>query len=402
MSDEMFDQRLRNSLHATSLPAAPASLHSVLEDLPRTAGGTTARSVPRWTAGAALAAGLAAVAVLGGAAILGLGGLGPAGNSTPTTSPSASPSATPSPSSKTFDVLSTAQILERRANGTLGSERIGVWGYFSEIPLDPCPSPAVEPAECENVRRGIAENEALIGALNEEGVWTPNPAAGAILNVYWPPDKPLDPEAVGLLSIAPVDPATRLKPSLVIINGHFVEPRKLECPNVAGPPPCVDRFDVDDVISFDDPYASASARPEASATPFPFESPPPPPNWMANCSQPRSPDGAEPGDPTEIRYSREGWIPKTELPFEFIGSELLPDVVYYAEVEGDIPLGAWQEPVTGTADDYRWWGTSVCVATEANIVYTWVPGSTYRLYRDGRRVDGGDPFNPAPSSTPAP
>ena len=82
MSDEMdvlFDHRLRNALHGTSLPPAPASLRVALEDLPRTAGGTTARSVPRRTAGAALAAGLAAVAVLGGAAIFGLGGFGPAG-----------------------------------------------------------------------------------------------------------------------------------------------------------------------------------------------------------------------------------------------------------------------------------------------------------------------------------
>ena len=149
MSDEMdvlFDHRLRNALHGTSLPPAPASLRDALEDLPRTAGGTTARSVPRWTAGAALAAGLAAVAVLGGAAIFGLGGLGPAGNATPTPSPSASasPSPTPSPSSETFDVLSPAQILERRADGTLGSERIDIWGYYSAdtLPRRPPGPPA--------------------------------------------------------------------------------------------------------------------------------------------------------------------------------------------------------------------------------------------------------------------
>ena len=90
MSDEMFDQRLRNALHGSSLPAAPASLRSALDDLPRTARGTTDRSVPRRTAGAALAAGLAAVAVLGGAAVFGLGGFGPAGETTPTPSPSPS------------------------------------------------------------------------------------------------------------------------------------------------------------------------------------------------------------------------------------------------------------------------------------------------------------------------
>ena len=45
MSDEMdvlFDHRLRNALHGTSLPAAPASLRSALEDLL----GPAARSWP--------------------------------------------------------------------------------------------------------------------------------------------------------------------------------------------------------------------------------------------------------------------------------------------------------------------------------------------------------------------
>ena len=114
-------------------------------------------------------------------------------------------------------------------------------------------------------------------------------------------------------------------------------------------------------------------------------------------------NGPDPDDPSDWAYAREGWIPKAELPFEFIGSELLPNVVYYAEVEPDIPLGDWREGGTGTADDFRWWGASVCVMGEdSGIFYTWVPGSTYKLYRDGRRVDGGDPFDPLPSATPEP
>ena len=296
MSDEMdvlFDHRLRNALHGTSLPPAPASLRDALEDLPRTAGGTTARSVPRWTAGAALAAGLAAVAVLGGAAIFGLGGLGPAGHATPSPSPSAStsPSPTPSPSSETFDVLSPAQN-SRKARGRhprhRTDRRLGL--LTARIPLS-----RVAPLDR---RREIAENDELIGDFSREGIWRPNPAAGAVLYANLPPDAVRDdPEAIGLLAVRPPDPSTRPKPSLVIINGHFLEPRTLECPSVAAPP-CIDRFDVDDVISFDDPYASASASPEASATPFPFDSPPPPPSSMANCSQPRAATGPEPGDPS--------------------------------------------------------------------------------------------------------
>ena len=400
MSDEMdvlFDRRLRNALHGTSLPAAPTSLRSALEDLPRTAGTPTARSVPRRTAGAALAAGLAAVAVLGGAAIFGLGGFGPAGEATPTPSPSASaspsPKASPSRSPETFNYLNPAEILEGRADGTVGSERVGVWGFYSGIRM---------PADPLDLRQGIAENDALIGDFSREDVWRPNPAAGAVLIAQWPPAAVRDdPEAIGLLALAPPDAASPLKPSLVLIEGHFVEPRALECPDIAAPP-CIDRFDVDDVISFDDPYANASPGPSATATPFPFDSPPPPPSWMANCSQSRSATGPEPGDPIDFGYAREGWIPRAELPFEFLGSELLPEFVYYAEVDPEIPLGAWQEPVTGTADDFRWWGTSVCVASESGISYTWVPGSTYKLYRDGRRVDGGDPFDPPASASPAP
>ena len=415
MSDEMFDHRLRNALHGTSLPAAPASLRSALEDLPRTAGGTSARSMPRRTAGAALAAGFAAVAVLGGAAIFGLGGFGPAGEATPTPSPSASasPSPTPAPSSETFDVLTSAQILDGRADGTLGNGRVDAWGFFSDFrsatdlqgnPIDPCPSPAaVLELGCQDVRQGVAETDALIGGFSEDGLWTPDPAAGAVLHPYWPPDVLRDDaEARGLFASAPEDPHSPRIPSLILINGHFDDPRAADC-SVDASPPCVDRFVVDDVISFDDPYASASASPQASATPFPFDSPPPAPTWMANCGQSRSSTGPEPGDPRNWRYAREGWIPKTEIPIEFLGREFLPDAVYYAEVDPDIPISGWQEPVTGTAEDYRWWGTAVCVmAEDSGIFYTWIPGSTYKLYRDGRRVDGGDPLNAERRPTTAP
>lgn len=415
MSDEMdvlFDHRLRNALHGTSLPAAPASLRSAVEDLPRATGGTAAPSLPRRTAWAALAAGLATVAVLGWAAMSGQNGVGPVG---PTPSPSPSGSSSPGPTqstSETLDVLQVSQLLDARADGTLGGEPVGVFGFFSDFrsatdlqgnAIDPCPPPSpVLELGCLDIRQGIAENDALIGGFSEEGMWTPDVAAGAVLHPYWPDTLRDDPEAAGLFAAAPEDPHVPRVPSLVVVAGHFEDPRAAACPADASPP-CVDRFVVDDVLSFEDQFARASATPAASATPFPFDSPPPPPSWMANCSRPRSDTGPEPGDPTDFGYAREDWIPKAEMPFEFLGSEALPDVVYYAEVEPDIPLGTWQEPVTGTADDYRWWGTSVCVMTEANgILYTWVPGSTYKLYRDGRRVDGGDPFDPLPSSSPPP
>ena len=299
MSDEMdvlFDHRLRNALHGTSLPPAPASLRDALEDLPRTAGGTTARSVPRWTAGAALAAGLAAVAVLGGAAIFGLGGLGPAGNPTPPPSPSASasasPSPTPSPSSETFDVLSPAQILEdgrtapSAANGsTSGATTAARYLFPTTLPQDPARQRDRRERCADRFLRPRRRMDAQPGSRG---------GRPCVLPAGYPArrsrgHRPALARPAGSSHAAQTD--------LVIVNGHFLEPRTLECPYVAAPP-CIDRFDVVDVISFDDPYERASASPEASATPFPFDSPPPPPSSMANCSQPRAATGPEPGDPS--------------------------------------------------------------------------------------------------------
>lgn len=408
MSDEMdilFEHRLRSAFHAAGLPPAPATLRDVLDDLPRTAA-RPRRSVPRWAAMGALAAGFAVVAFVAWGAIFGQGGFGPGGEATPTPTASPSPSSSPSPSptSSPVTVYSVPQLLEGRADGSIVGGPVDLWGFYSDLrgwPADACPTPALTALElsCLDRRQGLVEGlveaEAFVGTV-VDGRWMPT--SDPVVHPFWPLTLRDNPRMVEFFSVAPPDPFSP-KPIFVLLTGHFDDPLAADCPTDASPP-CTDRFVVDDIIQFDDPYATPTPAP--SGTPFPFDSPPPPPSWMDNCTRPRAEPGNEPGDPVDPGYASAGWILKSEIPFEFFGTEVLQEVVYYAVIDGDFPVSDWSQPVTGTDEDFRWWGQAVCIADENGIFYTWVPGSTYRLYRDGHRVDGGDPHDPLPSPTPAP
>ena len=405
--DVLFEHRLRNAFHAVSLPPAPDGLRAALEDLPRLSTSPT-RAVPRWAATGALAAGLAVVAFVAWAAIFGQGGVGPGVAPTPTPSVSPSPSPTPSPTSSLVTVYPVEQLVAMRADGSIDGESVDVVGWFSDarfftdtsgVPFDPCPSPrsALE-LTCQELRQGVTQNEALIGSYVEGG-WVPNVEAGAVLHPYWPRSLQGNPQVTTLFSIAPPDPGTPMRPIFVMLNGHFDDAQAADCPADAAPP-CADRFVVDDVISVDDPFAVVSPAP--SGSPFPFDSPPPPPVWMANCTKPRSQEPPEPGDPVDPGLSSQGWMRKSDVPFEYFGSEMAAEMVYVGIVEGDFPLGIWIEAPAGSGQRYRWWGTSTCVSDANGIWYSWLPGTTYRVYQDGHRVDGGDPFDPMPTATPAP
>jgi hypothetical protein len=95
-------------------------------------------------------------------------------------------------------------------------------------------------------------------------------------------------------------------------------------------------------------------------------------------------------------------VPKAEVPFDFPTGEHVPEMVYFGIVDGAIPLGIWIDDPAAPAERFRWWGRATCVATDEWISYGWLPGTTFRVYEDGRRVDGGDPFDPLPTPTPAP
>jgi hypothetical protein len=395
--DLLFEHRLRSAFHAASLPPAPARLGSILDALPRTAA-APGRSVPRMAVFGALAASFAVVAFLAWGAIFGQGGFGPGSEPTPSPSPSPSSSPAPSASSTTITVYSVSMLLAGRADGTIGGESVGLYGWFTDfrgLAVDPCPTPTAAALEltCVDRRQGIVEAQATVGGV-VDGRWVP--ISDPVIHPYWPPSPRSNPRVVAFSSVAPVDPFAP-KPIFVLLNGHFEDALAADCP-ADGSPPCADRFVVDDVISFDDP--TATPTPAAVGTPFPFKSPPPPPKWMANCTKPRSQTGAEPGDPIDPGYSSAGWVRRSEIPFEFLGSGMLKDVVYVAIIEGDFPLGNWLEEPVGSGQRFRWWGTAACVADDNGIFPTWLPGTTYKLFEDGHRVPGGDPLGPL--GTPAP
>ena len=55
---------------------------------------------------------------------------------------------------------------------------------------------------CLDVRQGIAENDSLIGGFSEDGLWTPDPAAGAVIHPYWPPTSCATIPRPGLFAVA--------------------------------------------------------------------------------------------------------------------------------------------------------------------------------------------------------
>jgi hypothetical protein len=405
MSDEMdvlFDHRLRSTLHAASLPPAPASLRDALDDLPRTIG-TPRRSLPRRVAWGALAASIAVVAFVAWGAIFGQGVVGPGGEATPTptASPSPAPSPTPEASSSTYDATRSASSPDV-ADGTIGGEQVIVVGYYSDLRRSPVPCPSFSGAAlelgCFDLRQGITDAEVPVGAF-VEGRFESTQAP--VVHPYWPPSLASDPEATALLEVTSATAEGSAVPVSVTIIGHFDDPLAADCPPDADPP-CADRFVVDDVIAFDAPAAASAAAAAPSGSPFPFDSPPPPPTWMENCTQPRDPDTARPGDPVDPALSSEGWVSKSEVPFDFPTHDQVPEMVYFGIVAEAMPLGIWMDDPAAPGERFRWWGTATCVATDSWIAYGWLPGTTFRVYEDGHRVDGGDPFDALPTAAPVP
>jgi len=378
MNDEMdlaFDAMARRRLQAVALPPAPGSLRRTLDELPRTAGAARAGSSRRVAVGL-LAAGIV-IAVVGLNNLFGPSAFVPGPGASPT--PSASPRPTASPAGSTFPAYSIASLLAGRADGSIGDDPVIAFGWYSDlrdVSADPCPSPAPSAtvADCLDLRQGLTDAEEAVGTV-VDGHWTPTTSPA--LHPVWPARLGEDARVARFFAITGPGQPNR-QPIFVLLTGHFNS----------------DTFVVDDVLQFDDPFAEATPGP--SATPFPSSSLPPPPARMLNCTEPRSPEAAASGDPIPRRLASQGWVAKTDVPFPFLGVALTEDVVYFGVVEGDIPLGIWLDDADGSGR-YRWWGTSTCVADSNGIFYGWLPGSTYRVYEDGHRVDGGDPFDPQPS-----
>jgi hypothetical protein len=416
--DGQLDDRLRRAFRAADLPPAPSRLDSVLDGLPRA---VPSRRPPllRWVVSGAMAASLTLVVIAG----IGTGWLDRLGTSggapSPTPSPSASPSPTPSGSPwpynespmPAFDVV---QLLAGRAEGTIGQGPVVLFGSYSDLrgwDGDPCPSASTVTLEigCLDRRQGLVAGDELVGSI-VDGRWVPT--SGPVVHPYWPETIRANPRVRDLFALVPANPDEAV-PIFVLLTGHFDDVRAAACP-VDASPACADRFVVDDVIqaTIRGPGPSLNPSPSSSMTAGgavpPTASPPPPPRWMAGCAEPRGGPGSTPvpGDPVNPGYASAGWVHRSEIPFPLLASDMLPEMVYLAIIDGDVPLTGWKEDPDGSATRFRWWGTAVCIADDAGIVYTWVPGSTYRRYEDGRRVDGGDPFdhfrNPGASRSPSP
>jgi hypothetical protein len=307
-----------------------------------------------------------------------------------------------------LDAFTVSQLLDGRTTGSIGSDPVILVGWYSDFRgsvQDSCPLPTGADLElgCLDERQGVLDTDAGVGTF-VDGSWVPK--GEPVVHPYWPPAISSDPGVAALLAVTPPG-SSRPRPIFVLLRGHFDDPLAAAC-GADTADACADRFVVDEVIQFEDPYQSPTPVP--SPTPFPFDSPPPPPAWITggNCVAPRSESGVrEPGDPVDPGFRRAGWIPTADIPYTLpFGYEILPDVVYYVEIEGDFPLGGWRDAggeATGDpADDFRWWGRATCIAGGRGVFTGWLPGTTYRLYRDGRRVDGGDPLDPLPSLTPDP
>jgi len=368
-----FDSLIRRTLRSAALPAAPASLRRTLDDLPRTAAAPRPASRYRLTVGL-LAAGIVVVAVVALNGLLGQPGFGPGPGAIPTPSPTPQPTGTPS--SSTYPAYSVATLLAGRADGSVGDDPVIVYGSYTDlrdVTADPCPTPGppdVEPG-CLDLRQGLVDSGEAVGTV-VDGHWTPN--LSPALHPVWPERLRDDPRAARFFTITGPEQPDR-QPIFVLLTGHFE----------------ATTFVVDEIVQFDDPYLAATPAP--SPTPFPSGSLPPPPAPMLSCTEPRAPEAAASGDPIPRRLSSEGWVAKGDVPFPFLGAPVAEEMVYFGIVEGDIPLGIWQDDPKGPGR-YRWWGTATCVADANGIFYGWLPGSTYRIFEDGHRVDGGDPFDP--------
>ena len=377
MSDEMdlgFDTLIRRTLHSAELPAAPASLHRALDDLPRTAVAPGPASRHRLTVGL-LAAGIVVIAVVSLNGLLGQPATGPGPGANQTPSPTPRPTATPF--SSTYPAYSVETLLSGRADGTIGDDPAIVYGWYTDLRdviADPCPTPDSSDvgSRCLDLRQGLVDGEGTVGMI-VDGHWSQN--SSPALHPVWPDRLRDDPRAARFFAITGHEQRDR-QPIFVLMTGHF-----------AG-----DAFVVDEILQFDDPYLAATPAPSATPT-GPPGSLPPPPARMTSCTEPRAPEAAASGDPIPRRLSSEGWVAKEDVPFPFLGAPVAEAMVYFGIVEGDIPLGIWIDDPDGQGR-FRWWGTATCVADANGIFFGWLPGSTYRIFDDGHRVDGGDPLTP--------
>ncbi len=220
----------------------------------------------------------------------------------PTPAASAQPPA-PSPDRLAgLKVYTVGELLELRASGRIGDERVALRGFWTNRDLaHSCVPPQTPPGElqirCHDGEWGITERDEPIGTLTVD-------------SRFLPPDGPaltpfVDEALAQRLFTLPFINGQHYPPVPIVIVGHFDDPRADDCEPDARQL-CRDRLVVDEIVEFD-PQAVPTPGVTPSPTPFPFDDPPPAPFAAAKCA----------GD----------------VPYSFVGWGRLPD--YGLDIGGD-------------------------------------------------------------------
>jgi hypothetical protein len=371
-----LDRRIRDRLRQTDLPKAPESLRDELHRL------TLQPVVPRveWIGRRHnlpfIAAAIGAFVILA-IAMIDLGSTHPsaaAPNGGPATSSSAGSS--PSPLASTVDglaVQTVGEVLRSRANGGLRDQPVAVGGYWSDGSVGhSCAPPALgeNPGDlelyCVDGEWGITELNEPIIVIDRFGQETV--AKGPHLTPWLSESL----ARVSQLFTLPVINGQRYPPVPIVVVGHFDDPRADQCRKTARQL-CADRLVVDRIVSFD-PAAVSTPAPTPPPTPFPSPGP-------SGLFGPDECSG-------NVDYAFVGWTTtdQLQLPFSREGH------VWAMVTTKAVPLGEWIDDPEGSGHKFRWFGRRICIREEGDPIgattFGWVPGSTYQLWDDGRKVAG--------------
>lgn len=284
--NEDLERRLHAQLHE-ELPPATAATRAFLERLPL----DHPRNVARSGAGrGAVTAVIVGIGLLALASMAGLGGSPepPDGVVSPPTTalPSPTGSPPPLPSADSVDGLtihSVSKLLDLRADGRIGGERVALRGFWSDRRQDyflSCIDPDSTPGEleipCRDGTFGITERDEPIATLTEDADGT------RLVRTDGPALTPFVEEALTerLFDLPNINGQPYL-PVPIVVVGHFDDPRAADC-RPESRQRCRDRLVLDEIVEFR-PEAVPTPGITPSPTPFPFADPPPAPFTKADC-----------------------------------------------------------------------------------------------------------------------
>ncbi len=353
-----FEKDLQRILKDSARTPVPAKLYEALESI--TGDSVRSRSVLRFLP---LGIGVTGIA-LALVTLQSVGALRPDAGSNGASSPAA---ASATLGSARQAVYSVSELLDARSTGKIRGETVALHGFWTNrlVPhgcAPPDSTPGALEIWCHDGEWGITERPEPIAVLVADSEL--HPAAGPHLTPYVP--KELTEPLFGL----PLLDGQPFPPIPIELLGHFDDPAVKDC-RPGAQSACADRFVLEKIVAFD---VTGVPPPLATVSPtdFPFAYPPAAPFDVAECA------GTGP-------YSFTGWTESSDLNLD----EALPPVVYAAVTRDVVVIGGWTEDPEGSGQRFRTWGQRVCYAREGeagSFTLSWVPGSAYREWEDGRRT----------------